>query len=102
MNIFLQNHKQFNYYGKVNQKRIADLFDESEAENNQYDISFTKLSIWLVGVVMVSSLIAFVFPGGCSLVRTYAYIIILLVVTARPIFRLIVKRKNNNDFSYDR
>ncbi len=79
--------------GKSIKKRIADLFDESEAENNQYDISFTKLSIWLVGVVMVSSLILFAFPGGCSLVRIYASIIILLVVTARPIFRLIVKRK---------
>lgn len=79
--------------GKSIKKRIADLFDESEAENNQYDISFTKLSIWLVGVVMVSSLIPFAFPGGCSLVRIYASIIILLVVTARPIFRLIVKRK---------
>ena len=79
--------------GKSIKKRIADLFDESEAENNQYDISFTKLSIWLVGVVMVSSLIPFALPGGCSLVRIYASIIILLVVTARPIFRLIVKHK---------
>lgn len=79
--------------GKSIKKRIADLFDESEVENNQYDISFTKLSIWLGGVVMVSSLTLFIFPGGCSLVRIYASIIILLVVTARPIFRLIVKRK---------
>ena len=58
--------------GKSIKKRIADLFDESEAENNQYDIGFTKLSIWLVGVVMVSSITPFVFPGGCSLVRIYA------------------------------
>lgn len=79
--------------GKSIKKRIADLFDESEADNNQYDISFTKMSIWLVGVAMVSSLIPFVFPGGSSIVRTYASIIILLVVTARPISRLIVKRK---------
>ncbi len=79
--------------GKSIKKRIADLFDESEADNNQYDISFTKMSIWLVGVAMVSSLIPFVFPGGSGIVRTYASIIILLVVTARPIIRLIVKRK---------
>lgn len=79
--------------GKSIRKRIADLFDESEADNNQYDISFTKLSIWLVGVVMVSSLTPFVFPGDCSLVRIHASIIILLVVTGRPVIRLIVKRK---------
>ena len=72
-------------------KRIADLFDESEADNNQYDISFTKLSIWLVGVG--SSFTPFIFPGACPLIRTYAALIILLAVTARPIFRWIVKHK---------
>lgn len=74
-------------------KRIADLFDESEADNNQYDISFTKLSIWLVGVAMESSFTPFIFPGACPLIRTYAALIILLAVTARPIFRWIVKHK---------
>lgn len=88
--------------GKSIKKRIEALFDESEADNNQYDISFTKLSIWLVGVAMGSSFTPFIFPGACPLIRTYAALIILLAVTSRPIFRWIVKRKNNNDFSYDR
>lgn len=74
-------------------KRIADLFDESEADSNQYDISFTKLSIWLVGVAVGSSFTPFIFPGAYPLIRTYAALIILLAVTAHPIFRWIVKHK---------
>lgn len=74
-------------------KRIADLFDESEADSNQYDISFTKLSIWLVGVAVGSSFTPFIFPGAYLLIRTYAALIILLAVTARPISRWIVKHK---------
>ena len=73
-------------------KKIADLFDYSAADNNLCNISFTKLSIWLVTVTAaVSSFTPFVFPGASPLVRTYAALIILLVVTARPIFRWIVK-----------
>ncbi len=79
--------------GKSIKKRIEALFDESEADNNQYDISFIKLSIWLVGVTMGSSFTPFIFPGACPLIRTYAALIILLAVTSRPIFRWIVKRK---------
>ena len=74
-------------------KIIADLFDESEADSNQYDISFTKLSIWLVGVAVGSSFTPFIFPGAYPLIRTYAALIILLAVTARPISRWIVKHK---------
>lgn len=79
--------------GKSIRKRIADLFDESEADSNPYDISFTKLSIWLVGVAVGSSLTPFIFPGAYPLIRTYAALIILLAVTARPIFRWIVEHK---------
>lgn len=79
--------------GKSIRKRIADLFDESEADSNQYDISFTKLSIWLVGVAVGSSFTPFIFPGAYPLIRTYAALIILLAVTARPISRWIVKHK---------
>lgn len=73
-------------------KRIANLFDESEADN-QYDISFTKLSIWLIGVAMVSSFTTFVFPGAYPLVRTHIVFIMLLVITAHPIPQRIIKRK---------
>lgn len=79
--------------GKSIKKRIADLFDESEADSNQYDISFTKLSIWLVGVAVGSSFTPFIFPGAYPLIRTYAALIILLAVTAHPIFRWIVEHK---------
>lgn len=77
-------------------KRIADLFEESEDNNNQYDISFTKLLIWLMGVALVSSFTPFVFPGAYTLVKTYAALIILLIITAPPVFRWIVKHKKQS------
>lgn len=82
--------------GKSIKKRIADLFEEPEADNDRYDISFTKLSIWLAGVAAVSSFTPFVFPGTYPLLKTYAAIIILLAVTARPVFRWIVKLKKQS------
>lgn len=74
-------------------EKIADLFDEAECENNPYDISITKLLIWLAVMTMFSSLIPFIFHGGSTLIKTFVTLIILIFTTACKAFRWATKVK---------
>lgn len=74
-------------------EKIADLFNEAESDNSHYDISMTKLIVWLGVTTMVSSLTPFIFPGGYPLLKTYITLIILLFATAHPFFKWARKHK---------
>lgn len=47
-------------------EKIADLFNEAESDNSHYDISMTKLIVWLGVTTMISSLTPFIFPRRLS------------------------------------
>lgn len=74
-------------------EKIADLFNEAESDNSPYEVSITKLFIWLAIMTMVSSLTPFIFPGGYPLIKTFGTLIILLFATANPAFKLAAKLK---------
>lgn len=74
-------------------EKIADLFNEAESDNSPYEVSITKLFIWLAIMTMVSSLTPFIFPGGYPLLKTNITLIILLVATAHTAFKWAAKLK---------
>lgn len=74
-------------------EKIADLFNEAESDNSHYDISMTKLIVWLGVTTMISSLTPFIFPGSYPLIKTFSTLIILLFATANPAFKLAAKLK---------
>lgn len=74
-------------------EKIADLFNEAESDNSHYDISMTKLIVWLGVTTMIISLTPFIFPGGYPLIKTFSTLIILLFATANPAFKLAAKLK---------
>lgn len=74
-------------------EKIADLFNEAESDNSHYDISMTKLIVWLGVTTMISSFTPFIFPGGYPLIKTFSTLIILLFATANPAFKLAAKLK---------
>lgn len=74
-------------------EKIADLFNEAESDSSPYEVSVTKLLIWLAIMTMVSSLTPFVFPGGYPLIKTHITLIILLLATAHPAFKWAIKHK---------
>ncbi len=73
--------------------KFADLFNEAESYNSNYDISLTKLLVWLGVMTMVSSLTPFIFLGGYPLIKTFTTLIILLFATAQPAFKWAIKHK---------
>ena len=74
-------------------EKIADLFKEAEYDNSPYEISITKLFIWLAVLTVVSSLTTFIFPDGHPLIKTYVTLIVLLFATANPAFKWAIKLK---------
>lgn len=77
-------------------EKIADLFNEAESDNSHYDISMTKMFVWLGVTTMVSSLTPFIFPGGYTLIKTFSTLIILLFATANPAFKWAAKLKKQS------
>lgn len=75
-------------------EKFVELFDDAEYENSPYDISITKLLIWLAAMTVLSSLTPFIFQGGSPQIKTFATLIILLFATARPALRWAVKLKD--------
>ena len=74
-------------------EKIADLFNEAESDNSPFEVSITRLFIWLAVMTMVSSLTPFVFPSGYPLIQTHITLIILLLATAHPAFKWAIKHK---------
>ena len=74
-------------------EKIADLFNEAESDNSPFEVSITRLFIWLAVMTMVSSLTPFVFPSGYPLIQIHITLIILLLATAHPAFKWAIKHK---------
>ncbi len=74
-------------------EKIADLFNEAESDNSPYEVSITKLFIWLAIMTMVSSLTPFIFPGGYPLLKTLTTLVIFLFATAHTAFKWAAKLK---------
>ena len=74
-------------------EKITDLFNEAESDNSPFEVSITRLFIWLAVMTMVSSLTTFVFPSGYPLIQTHITLIILILATAHPAFKWAIKHK---------